>query len=95
MLPHFSQCPSVNPFISSFRSLVLNFPPPEEVDKIADDRRRKIVEFMLELRKLFAFMVGSQRYGVIICPWSVLKLIFTNVGNMLTHQERWIFYADT
>ena len=26
-----------------------------------DDRQRKIVEFMLELRKLFAFMVGSAR----------------------------------
>ena len=48
-------------FFDSFRSLVLNFPPPKEVDKLMDDRQRKIVEFMLELRKLFAFMVGSAR----------------------------------
>jgi len=45
--------------IPSFRILVLNFTPPQHEPRT--ERQRKIQEFMLELRKLFALLVGSQR----------------------------------
>jgi len=45
--------------IPSFRILVLNFTPPQQEPRT--DRQRKILEFMLELRRLFALLVGSQR----------------------------------
>ena len=51
-------------YIPAFRSLVLNFPPPPKMEEDKTEvyeRRKKIVEFMLELRKLFALMVASQR----------------------------------
>ena len=58
-------------YLPAFRSLVLNFTPQNEVkneEKLLDtdsngynERRAKIVEFMQELRKLFALMVSSQR----------------------------------
>ena len=51
-------------YIPAFRSLVLNFPPPPKMEdeKVeVFERRKKIIEFMLELRKLFALMVASLR----------------------------------
>lgn len=45
--------------LPAFRVLVLNFTPPQHAPKT--DKERKILEFMSELRKLFALLLGSQR----------------------------------
>lgn len=45
--------------LPAFRVLVLNFKPPQQEPK--SERERKILDFMLELRKLFSLLVGSQR----------------------------------
>ena len=71
-------------YIPAFRSLVLNFPPPpkmEEEDKIdAFERRKKIVEFMLELRHLFALMVASQRKYV--DPSKAVDILRGSIGKI-------------
>jgi len=45
--------------LPAFRVLVLNFDPPQHQPK--SEKERKILEFMSELRKLFALLLGSQR----------------------------------
>jgi len=45
--------------LPAFRILVLNFKPPQR--EPSDTKERKILDFMLELRKLFSLLVGSQK----------------------------------
>jgi len=45
--------------LPAFRRLVLTFNPPQREPK--SEKERKILDFMLELRKLFSLLVGSQR----------------------------------
>ena len=42
-----------------FRALVLNFRPPEQQQ--GSEKERKNLEFMAELRKLFALLLSSRR----------------------------------
>ena len=42
-----------------FRSLVLNFSPPEQEG--GSEKERRNLEFMAELRKLFALLLSSRR----------------------------------
>lgn len=44
--------------LPAFRHLVLNFQPVQKRERTENQR---VIEFMLELRKLFALLVGSQR----------------------------------
>ena len=72
-------------YLPAFRSLVLNYPPPqnresEKLQESGNDRRRKIVEFMLELRKLFALMVGSQRKYV--DPTRAVDILRGSIGTL-------------
>jgi len=54
-------------YLPAFRSYVFEYEPPANYRKedptttTIADRQRKIVEFMLELRRLFALMVGTRR----------------------------------
>jgi len=45
--------------LPAFRTLVLNFTPPQHLPQ--SDKERKILEFMSELRKLFVLLLSSQR----------------------------------
>ena len=45
--------------IPTFRTLVLNYTPP--CLEVTSEKRRKILEFMSELRKLFSLLLNSQR----------------------------------
>ena len=77
-------------YLPAFRSLVLNFPPPqnrelEKLQEFGNDRRKKIVEFMLELRKLFALMVGTQRKYV--DPSRAVDILRGSIGT-LNNQNR-------
>lgn len=45
--------------LPAFRTLVLNFTPPQHLPM--SDKERKILEFMSELRKLFVLLLSSQR----------------------------------
>ena len=45
--------------IPAFRTLVLNYTPPKL--EANSEKRKKILEFMLELRKLFSLLLNSQR----------------------------------
>ena len=45
--------------IPAFRTLVLNYTPPRQ--DVTSEKRRKILEFMSELRKLFSLLLNSQR----------------------------------
>ena len=54
----------------------------EEEDKIdAFERRKKIVEFMLELRHLFALMVASQRKYV--DPSKAVDILRGSIGKKM------------
>ena len=84
-------------YLPAFRSLVLNFPPPqnretEKLQEFGNDRRRKIVEFMLELRKLFALMVGSQRKYV--DPSRAVDILRGSIGT-LQNENKDILNIDT
>jgi hypothetical protein len=86
-------------YLPAFRSLVLNFPPPSghcdtknEDEKLAleqqyggGDRRKKIVEFMLELRKLFALMVASQRKYV--DPTRAVDILRGSIGTLQQNKD--------
>ena len=73
-------------YLPAFRQLVLNYTPPPaappQVNGITplalDPRRKRICEFMLELRKLFALMVASQRKYV--DPSKAVELLRGSVG---------------
>lgn len=85
-------------YLPAFRSLVLNFPPPQnrEVEKLQEfgnDRRRKIVEFMLELRKLFALMVGTQRKYV--DPSRAVDILRGSIGTLNNQQNKDILTLET
>ena len=85
-------------YLPAFRSLVLNFPPPQnnEVEKLQEsgnDRRKKIVEFMLELRKLFALMVGSQRKYV--DPTRAVDILRGSIGTLNTQNKDNILNIET
>jgi hypothetical protein len=45
--------------LPAFRRLVLHFKPPQKDP--ANDKERKILDFMIEFRKLFSLLLGSQR----------------------------------
>ena len=84
-------------YLPAFRSLVLNFPPPqnreaEKLQEFGNDRRRKIVEFKLELRKLFALMVGSQRKYV--DPSRAVDILRGSIGT-LQNENKDILNIDT
>ena len=71
-------------YIPAFRSLVLNFPPPPKMEdeKVeVFERRKKIIEFMLELRKLFALMVASSRKYV--DPSRAVDILRGSIGTRL------------
>ena len=75
-------------YLPAFRHLVLNYTPPSAPPQlnggvmpaaaIVDSRRKRICEFMLELRKLFALMVASQRKYV--DPSKAVELLRGSVG---------------
>ena len=72
-------------YLPAFRHLVLNYTPPSAppqlngmMPAVVDSRRKRIYEFMLELRKLFALMVASQRKYV--DPSKAVELLRGSVG---------------
>ena len=72
-------------YLPAFRQLVLNYTPPPAPPQVngmmpstIDPRRKRICEFMLELRKLFALMVASQRKYV--DPSKAVELLRGSVG---------------
>ena len=72
-------------YLPAFRQLVLNYTPPPAPPQVngmmpstVDPRRKRICEFMLELRKLFALMVASQRKYV--DPSKAVELLRGSVG---------------
>ena len=72
-------------YLPAFRHLVLNYTPPSAPPQVngmtpslVDPRRKRICEFMLELRKLFALMVASQRKYV--DPSKAVELLRGSVG---------------
>ena len=78
-------------YLPAFRTLVLNYEPPSQQEKFKDegmatfsssykvDRQRKIVEFMQELRNLFALMVATQRKYV--DPTRAVDILRGSIGN--------------
>ena len=83
-------------YLPAFRTLVLNYDPPTEQQRKEEaqgsssydvERQRKIVEFMQELRKLFALMVATQRKyvdptrAVDILRGSIGSIVETNTGD--------------
>ena len=85
-------------YLPAFRSLVLNYPPPqnreaEKLQEVGNDRRRKIVEFMLELRKLFALMVSSQRKYV--DPSRAVDILRGSIGTLQNENQKDILNIDT
>jgi len=58
--------------LPAFRILVLNFKPPQR--EPSDIKERKILDFMVELRKLFSLLVGShKKYVDPSCAVDILR----------------------
>jgi len=68
--------------LPAFRVLVLNFDPPQHQPK--SEKERKILEFMSELRKLFALLLGSQRKYV--DPSRAVGILRGTLGGEVTNQ---------
>ena len=65
----------------------------EKLQEVGNDRRRKIVEFMLELRKLFALMVSSQRKYV--DPSRAVDILRGSIGTLQNENQKDILNIDT
>ena len=65
-------------YLPAFRAHVLSYQPSKPMNGI-DERHNNKIEFMLELRKLFALMLASQRKYV--DPTAAVNILRGNIGN--------------